>query len=88
LLFLFLFRALCLSQLTRARAPNAAADADASHALCESLGVSVFPTIQFYRRGALLWATEGYDSGLQDTAEGVLYFADTAAVSIYALIRH
>jgi hypothetical protein len=64
-----------------------AADADASAALCAELGVSVFPTIQFYRAGALLWQTCGHDSGLQDAAEGVLYFADAAAVRAHARMR-
>jgi hypothetical protein len=56
------------------------ADDEASSELCAELDVSVFPTIQFYRAGALLWQTCGHDSGLQDAAEGVLYFADAAAV--------
>ena len=48
------------------------------------LGVDVFPTIQFYRARALLWQTRGHGSGLQDAAEGVLYFADAAADGVRA----
>ena len=44
----------------------------------------IFPTIQFYRAGRLLWATEGHDSGLQRTGEAVLYFADQAADGVRA----
>jgi len=57
---------------------------EAPKALVESLRVTMLPTVQFYRRGAFLWQTEGTDTGLQDTAEGVLYFGDAAADGVRA----
>jgi hypothetical protein len=50
------------------------ADTDEGSALCAELGVEVLPTIQFWRRGALLWEHKGVLALEQDLGEGVLYF--------------
>jgi hypothetical protein len=54
------------------------ADTDEGAALCAELGVEVLPTIQFWRRGRLLWEHRGVLDLEQDLGEGVLYFGGAA----------
>jgi hypothetical protein len=54
------------------------ADTDEGAALCGDLGVTVLPTIQFWRRGVLLWEHRGVRALEQDLGEGVLYFGGAA----------
>ena len=52
-------------------------DADEEcEALAKSLGVTKFPTIQFYRSGELLWEHVGVDRSTEDLGQGVLYYGD------------
>lgn len=59
--------------------------ADASEesiAYCkETLGVDMFPTLQFYKNGRLLWQHEGVDDALRDLDEGVLFYRDEAQIN-------
>lgn len=50
------------------------ADTEQGSALCSELGIEVLPTLQFWRRGKLLWEHRGVLSLEQDLGEGVLYF--------------
>jgi hypothetical protein len=50
------------------------ADTEEGSALCSELGIEVLPTIQFWKRGKLLWEHKGVLSLEQDLGEGVLYF--------------
>jgi len=54
-------------------------DSDEGRVLCDRLGVTVLPTVQFWREGRLLWEHKGVSQLDQDLGEGVLYFGDTAA---------
>lgn len=47
--------------------------------ICRRLGVTVIPTVQFYRNGRLLWEQRGASKMETSMGEGVLYFADKAA---------
>merc|ERR1712060_345814 len=42
--------------------------------LAEDLGVSTFPTIQFYKSGKMLWQHEGIEDALKDLDDGMLYY--------------
>lgn len=44
--------------------------------LAEDLGVSTFPTIQFYKSGKMLWQHEGIEDALKDLDDGMLYYED------------
>lgn len=48
-------------------------------AICEDLGVSVVPSIQFWRGGRKVWEHQGVLGLEQELAEGVLYYGDTGA---------
>jgi hypothetical protein len=50
------------------------ADTEEGSALCSELGIEVLPTIQFWKRGKLLWEHKGVLALEQDLGEGVLYF--------------
>lgn len=54
------------------------ADTENGEELCDYLGVEVLPTVQFWRRGKMLWEHRGVENLNQDLGEGVLYFGDTA----------
>ncbi|GMH43587.1 hypothetical protein BSKO_11509 [Bryopsis sp. KO-2023] len=53
------------------------ADTDTGSTLCDTLGVDTIPTIQFYRKGKLLWQHKGAMEWQQDLGEGVLFYGDT-----------
>lgn len=44
----------------------------------DTLGVEMYPTLQFYKNGRLLWQHEGVDDALRDLDEGVLFYRDDA----------
>jgi len=47
--------------------------------LCKELGVNKFPTIQFYKKGTMLWEHAGADNAGADLDDGLLYFGDSDA---------
>jgi thioredoxin-like negative regulator of GroEL len=54
-------------------------DADAAaRALSAELGVSAFPTVQYWRAGRLLWQHAGALGGSEALGEGVLFYAGAA----------
>ena len=59
-------------------------NADEQPERAAELGVTVLPTVQFWRNGARLWQTEGAEGGLQGSGEAVLYFGDYAADGVRA----
>jgi hypothetical protein len=59
-------------------------NADQQPELAAELGVTVLPTVQFWRNGSRLWQTEGAEGGLQGSGEAVLYFGDYAADGVRA----
>jgi hypothetical protein len=64
-----------------------ALEGDASaeaRALCAELGVAAFPTIQYYKDGALLWQHAGAVGGAAALGEGVLFYGNTAGGGVKA----
>ena len=55
------------------------ADGDAGGRAADELGVSVLPTVQFWRGGQKLWEHRGFTEMEQDLGEGVLFYGDAAA---------
>ncbi len=55
------------------------ADSPGGKELAAELGVRVLPTVQFWRRGRMLWKHEGVSDLDRDLGEGVLFYGDTAA---------
>jgi len=53
-------------------------ETDEATALAAELGVEVLPSLQFWRRGKLLWEHRGVLALEQDLGEGVLYFGGAA----------
>jgi len=49
----------------------------------ETLGVSTFPTLQFYKHRKLLWQHEGVDDALRDLDQGILFYRDGDEVDNY-----
>lgn len=47
------------------------ADSDKGSDVCDQLGIDTIPTLQFYRRGQLLWETKGAMEMQQDLGEGM-----------------
>lgn len=60
------------------------ADGDEGLAACDTLGIEVIPTIQFWKNKQLLWEHRGVTALDQDLSEGVLYYADHAANGVKA----
>lgn len=54
------------------------AEDDNGEEICDRLGVEVLPTVQFWRKGKLLWEHKGIENLNQDLGEGMLYFGDAA----------
>jgi hypothetical protein len=48
------------------------ADTEEGQALCDELGISVIPTVQFWKEGAKLWEHRGIVQLQQDLGEGAL----------------
>lgn len=59
-------------------------DSDQGQELCDTLGIDVLPTLQFWREGKLLWEHRGVVQLDTDLSEGVLYFGDSAGNNIKA----
>lgn len=55
------------------------ADGGPGERAARELGVSVLPSVQFYKRGKLLWQHGGHDALERDLGEGVLFYGDSAA---------
>ncbi|KAL3140197.1 hypothetical protein ABBQ38_004473 [Trebouxia sp. C0009 RCD-2024] len=60
------------------------ADGDEGLAACDTLGIEVLPTLQFWKNKRLLWEHRGVTALDQDLSEGVLYYADHAANGVKA----
>ena len=48
------------------------AEGDEAQALCEELGITVLPTVQFWKDGAKLWEHRGIVQLQQDLGEGAI----------------
>ena len=55
------------------------ADGGPGERAARELGVLVLPSVQFYKRGRLLWQHGGHDALERDLGEGVLFYGDSAA---------
>eukprot|EP01025_Chloroclados_australasicus_P006803 TRINITY_DN12168_c1_g1_i2.p2 TRINITY_DN12168_c1_g1~~TRINITY_DN12168_c1_g1_i2.p2 ORF type:complete len:247 (-),score=34.52 TRINITY_DN12168_c1_g1_i2:429-1169(-) len=55
------------------------ADTDGGQELCDRLGIDIVPTLQFYKRGQLLWEHKGALHMEQDLGEGILFYGDQGA---------
>lgn len=60
------------------------ADGTEGQAACDTLGIEVLPTIQFWKNKQMLWEHRGVTQLDQDLSEGVLYYADHAAQGVRA----
>lgn len=49
------------------------------HPMCDVLGVSILPTAQFYRAGAMVWEHRGYHKFAEELGEGILYYGGVMA---------
>ena len=55
-----------------------------ARALSAELGVSQFPTIQYWRNGKLLWQHAGAGAGAEALSQGVLFYADATGAGTKA----
>jgi hypothetical protein len=60
------------------------ADGERGERAARELGVSVLPSVQFYKSGRLLWQHGGHDALEKDLGEGVLFWGDSAAGGVKA----
>ena len=60
------------------------ADGEEGGRAARELGVSVLPSVQFYKAGKLLWQHGGHDALERDLGEGVLFYGDSAAGGVKA----
>lgn len=60
------------------------ADGEEGQAACDTLGIEVLPTVQFWKNKQMLWEHRGVTQLDQDLSEGVLYYGDQAANGVKA----